>query len=158
MSTTEWEVSAEEVRALASHRTPAASPDPVYQRDLRAISDDDIDAWISEVSAVVDIRLRRRSRLATGNRARLVAAGKTVVKVGAAAYLVDAAAPTRAGVADNASYGQVLWTRYQSELEELAEALEEWIADGGDDDSGTAKSAGGAASFPEPKITDDMGW
>lgn len=153
-----WAVSAKEVRALAAQHAPQINADPDYGASLRSVGDEDITAWITEVSAVVDVKLRKRSKLAPANLVRVMAAGKTVVKVGAAAYLVDAAAPIRAGVGDNSSYGHVLWTRYQTELDDLVAAIDEWVNDGGGDEEGSPPRSGGAGSFQTPIFPDELTW
>ena len=159
-----WAVSAEEIRALAAQIAPVDS-DPIYgqqERRTRVISDDDIARWVDEVGAVVDVKLHARSRLSGKNRARVDKAAGSIVRVGAAAYLVDAAAPTRAGVNDNSSYGNVLWTRYRTELEELVEQVDDWIRHGGgsddDEDPAGQLNRGGAGHFQRPIFRDHRRW
>lgn len=154
----DWAVSAADIRALAAQLAPI-STDPVYggqATKTRVITDEDIDKWVGEVGAVVDVVLYRRDRLTEANKARIEKAAVTVIKNGSAAYLVDAAAPTRAGVNDNSSYGAVLWTRYQTSLDTLVAQLNGWLADGGGADQGV--SSGGAATFQETIFADDQEW
>lgn len=155
----EWGVTVAEVAALASHAdvTNATAADPEFgSANDRRVKTQDVSRWITDVEAVVDLKLRKRTALTADAQERLRAAGKAVVLNGAAAYLVDAAYPARTGVGDNSSYGNVLWTRYKTGLEELAELVDEWVSQGGDDNASTTLAI--SSSFPAARFTDDMKW
>lgn len=160
IDTTTWGVTAAAVAALASHADiePATASDPDFATaSTRQVSTQDVEAWIVDVSAIVDLKTRNRAALTEANQVRIAATAKAVVTNGAAAYLVDAAYPARAGIADNSSYGNVLWTRYKTGLQELEEEVNEW-AEQGDDTAAPAGPLQISHSFPAPRFTDDMRW
>lgn len=106
---------------------------------------------------MVDLRLRRRSKLTDPALVSRVERGaRTLTVVGAAATLVSAVYPTKAGVNEQASYSAELWARYNRELEALTDALDEWISEG-DTGIGPAQGSIGGA-FPEPAFPDGMTW
>lgn len=109
--------------------------------------------WIDRVAAQVGVTLHRLHRIDETKRVRFAPAVANVVELGAAAYLVDAAYPQRSGVNDQASYGDVLWTRHRQALTDLGDALEAWLDSPGDDDDhgGHGQAAGG---FPPAMFTD----
>lgn len=157
--TSAWGVTVAEVAALASHAdiTAGTTADPEFgAANDRRVKTQDVTRWIESVEATVDLKLRKRTALAADAQERLKAAAKTVVLNGAAAYLVDAAYPARAGVGDNSSYGNVLWNRYNTGLAELVELVEEWAAQGGDDNASSALPI--KSFFPSTRFTDDMKW
>lgn len=106
---------------------PAAEADVTPQFNQR-INRSDVELWISRVGAWVSTALHTRVRLTVAARDEIQLAMGTVIELGAAAYLVDAAYPQRAGVNDNASYGDVLWTRYRQALADLSAALTSRVA------------------------------
>lgn len=158
-----WGVTVKDVVALASQADVTLDPTQgtIVQTDddefarpniARRITVGDVTTWINDAAAVVDIALRRRSRLTTDIQGKIEAAGKSVIAVRAAAYLVDAAYPQRTGVQDQASYGQVLWNRYRQDLAALEAALEDWISTPAPDATGAVSAGGG--SFPPAVFTD----
>lgn len=156
-----WGVSVEDVLALAPHvrvvsesDTPQRDPQYGGAADTSTVTRTAVEEWITDVARAVDVRISRYRRITGENLARLHKAAATVTKVGAGAYLVDAAHPTRAGVGDNASYGNVLWTRYQDLLEELEKAAEDM--DGQPDDPGHGVYPQIRHTFPKTSFPDDL--
>lgn len=150
----QWGVSVQDVLALAPHVTvvPADSttpvPDPEYgvgtQRGIREVQ---VEGWVKDVASRVQAH-----RISLGVDVPEVQEGldtlaADAVKNGAAAYLVDAAFPARSGVNDQASYGQVLWARYQSALDAMA-AIADRVRPGGE--GGLQLPQGGAVGFFPP--------
>ncbi|MFT4471704.1 hypothetical protein ACMX2H_17525 [Arthrobacter sulfonylureivorans] len=128
--------------------------DPVYGGTTsRRITKSQVQQWITDVAAAVDLRLRRRSELPEELQGKLDAFAATVVRTGAGAYLSDAAFPAKSSVNDTGSYGSVLWTRYQAELTAAETALAEWLAPGGGAAAG--KPVG---TFPPSAFRDDVRW
>jgi len=157
----EWGVTVAEVAELASHselNNESASDPEFGNANDREVTTQDVERWIANVEATVDLKLRKRAALTPEAQARVLAAGKTVVLNGAAAYLVDAAYPARTGVGDNSSYGSVLWNRYKAGLEELKTEIDEWVEQGAGEDDTTGGSLGIGAFFPAPTFTDGMKW
>lgn len=155
-------VTAKRVHALVSHvsldESPVAEVDTVFgggglQRKVRVA---DVENWIEDVSAVVDLRLSKRSTLTEQAQSTLNHAAAAVIITGAAAYLVDAAFPANSSVNDSGAYGQVLWSRYRTDLEELAAELDKQLQDSDSLAGGTSARAGGY--FPPPTFTDVLGW
>lgn len=149
-------VRVEEVSALAPMVTLGAhvGTDPVYNEADRSITRADVEAWIQAVSARVDLRLANRSRITDAPRTRLLtAAAHDAVVNGAASYMVAAATPTRASLNDPGAYDAVLWSRYESALDEAAATLDGWIDElGGNDPSATVGHMSG--NFPPPMFLD----
>ncbi len=170
-STVAWGVSVADVVAVASQADVHLSVDGgAVVQDLasgndvwdgtaqpnmaRRVSLENVTTWIERVGAVVSTRLHRRSRLSEAARDEFEIAMGTVVEVGAAAYLVDAVYPQRAGVNDQGSYGHVLWTRYRQGLDDLEEALDSRLGDGDEDETPETAGARAAAAFPPVVFTD----
>ncbi|GAB3191761.1 hypothetical protein [Nesterenkonia suensis] len=165
-STVAWGVSVTDVVAVASQADVFLSVEggAVVSNDVfeageqpnmsRRVSLENVAGWIERVGAVVSTRLHRRSRLSPTARDEFETAMGTVVEVGAAAYLVDAAYPQRAGVNDQGSYGHVLWTRYRQGLDDLEEALSSRLNDGDEGETPDVAGDHAAAAFPPVVFTD----
>lgn len=155
-----WGVSVDEVLALAPHVVLASPPaegagtwaDPQAGKTTTA----QVEQWVTDVAAMVELRLHRRVKLTDPVMLGTITRGAhTITAVGAAATMVSAVYPTKAGINEQASYSAELWARYNRELDVLAEALDAWIEDG--DTGGATKGAIGG-SFPEPAFPDGMSW
>lgn len=154
-------VTVSHVHALVSHvqlsNASGAPADTVFGGGLqRSIRPADVRRWIEDVSAVVDVKLSRRSVLTDPAQSESMSkAAAAVVATGAAAYVVDAAFPANSSVNDSGSYGSVLWNRYRTDLQELADKLGELTAG----ISTTATTGGtGGGSFPAPAFPDAIRW
>lgn len=128
----EWGVSVETVAALAPHVSisadvvPEPSADPLYSnRGIRPIAVDAVEGWIEAVTARVTGRLYRLRELPAEHPARpgIEAEIADAINNGAAAYLVDAAFPAKAGPNENTSYGEVLRARSEAITLELMERV-----------------------------------
>lgn len=161
-------VSVEQVLALAPHVTlapstspsPAPTGDPVWA-ETRADAKPtiaDVERFINDVANTVDGRLLRRAYLTNVTIAASInQAAASIITVGAAATLISAAFPTKAGINDQASYSAELWARYQAELDALEEALDQALTDQKNPShGGTSSQIRG--TFREPTITDDLEW
>lgn len=153
------------VSALAPHigitetpNTPPTPPppaDPVYGKSapVRRITVSDVEGWILSVASRVEGRLYRLPLIPVSHPALagiLVSAADAVTN-GAAAYLVDTAFPSKASPNDQTSYGEVLWSRYESLLDDLEKRVARAIDDalpGGE--LGPGLSLGGG--FPPPRF------
>lgn len=161
-------VSVEQVLALAPHvtlapsttSTPPAPGDNVWteQRVDAKPAPEHVRQFIEDVARAVDGRLLRRAYLTNATIAGSInSAAQSIVIVGAAATLISAVYPTKAGINDQASYSAELWARYQADLDALAESLEQALADQDKPShGGTATQIRG--TFREPTITDDLVW
>lgn len=153
-ASTQWGVSVQDVLALAPHVTVITSatqqptPDPEYGVGTqRYITTQQVLGWIVDVASRVAAH-----RLALGIdvpevQGALDLLAADAVKNGSGAYLVDAAFPARSGINDQAAYGQVLWSRYQSALDSMT-ALADRLRPGGGD--GPILPQGGAVGFFPP--------
>ena len=132
-----------------------------------------VEEWLREVTGVVAIKLDGWERLSTdptavvlningapagpSDREQLIAAARTIVHNGAAAYLEAARHPERARPNDS-SYADVLWRRYELGLEQLAT----WLAGrlirpvAGDDEEQPLPVSGVLYDFPPPLIGDAL--
>lgn len=160
-----WGVTVDQVIAVASQAgvlsedaTPPTGPtNDVFQQGSAAaqlaqkVTRDQVLHWINQVGMWVSNTLHRRGRLAPSAKTEFEGAMSTAIEVGAAAYVVDAAYPQRAGAQDQASYGQVLWTRYRQALDDLKDALQDRLT-GPDDSARPAANAGDL--FPPARFTD----
>lgn len=157
-----WGVTVEEIGALTPHIT-------IYDQDVndpagdlrfgasqRRILRTEVEQWIADVSAMVDMRLFRRVSLPIETQARIASAAKAVVVNGVGSYLVAAAMPNKAGINENSSYSAELWRRYQLGLEELATTIDGWL-DAPVNPPGQARGEA-AAAFPPVRIGDIGGW
>lgn len=167
-STPAWYATPDEVIAVASQAavfgegdTPAGT-NPEFDRHRSnqevkglpgSITHDRVSSWIKSVAGWVSVALSRRRKLPLEVRTEFESAMKAAVEVGAAAYLVDAAYPQRAGNNDLASYGDVLWTRYRQLLADLKASLDDLVDEAAEDDAGVRIRPGG--SFP-PAIFGDQ--
>lgn len=155
-------VQPDDVLALTSHvkvTTGAAAPatDTVFGGGglTRGFTIADVERWIAQVSAIVDLKTRRRASLTDqAHRLALSTAARSVVAVGAAAYLVDAAFPANSSVNDSGAYGAVLWGRYKDELDGLVAMVEE--ATPAPVIVNTSGGIGGY--FPPPAFPDVLRW
>lgn len=160
-----WDTAVENVIALASQAdvqletTPEGDVEvtnPVFESRpniARRITRSQVEVWIERVASQTTVTLHRMTRLTEERRIVFAPAFANAVELGAAAYLVDAAYPQRAGVNDQASYGEVLWTRHRQAVADLAEALESHLAQPGDEDAAPRYHAG-AGGFPTAAFTD----
>lgn len=154
-----WGVTVEDVSALAPHVPIGEAPantDPVYGgRADRRITENEVEQWITDVSARADVALARRSQLNEADQSRIAAAVKGLVANGAAAYLVAAAFPAKAGLNDNTSYSAQLEARFNLGLAEYAAMIESLIEV---TISPEVKLPGISGFFPPPRIPDDLRW
>jgi hypothetical protein len=157
-----WGVTVEEIGALTPHIT-------IYDQDVtdpagdlrfgasqRRILRAEVEQWIADVSAMVDMRLFRRTSLPLEAQTRISAAAKAVVVNGVGSYLVAAAMPNKAGINENSSYSAELWRRYQLGLEELVGTIDGWLVSPVDPPGQSKGQA--AAAFPPVRIGDVGGW
>lgn len=117
-------VTVRHVRELASHiGRVSGTVDPDFGLPRAQITDEQIARWIDLVSDSVASRLVALSRYTsnTGLWAGVLGSARTAVTNGAAAYLVSAAFPGRAGVNDQSNYSAELDARFQREMEFLME-------------------------------------
>ncbi|GAA1812445.1 hypothetical protein [Nesterenkonia flava] len=161
-----WGVTVTDVVALASQADvhPDATGETIPVEDdvfggaqaqiNKRIKTSVVEKWILDAGNAVSIALMRRHRLGVDVLTEFESALPTVVKTHAAAILVDAAYPQRAGVQDNASYGNVLWQRYRVMLEDLKEALDDLIANPPTTEDPTPR-LGPAGGFPPPIFRDE---
>jgi hypothetical protein len=156
-----WGVTVEDVSALAPHVPIGEAPanvtaDPVYGgRADRRITADEVQQWITDVSARADVALARRSQLSAEDQSRISAAVKGLVANGAAAYLVAAAFPAKAGLNDNTSYSAQLEARFNLGLAEYAAMIESLIEVAV---SPEARMPGISGFFPPTRIPDNLNW
>ena len=168
MAAPDWGVSVEEVLALAPH-VSLAEDSPATVSGVWAESPVDakltrsnVEGFIRDVGRGVGMRLVRRSYLRNAEARQMIEdAVPAVVVTGAAATLISAVYPAKAGVNDQASYSAELWARYNTDLEALIKAVEDALVDQNDPDKGAdGKPVPGriSGSFREPVITDDIVW
>lgn len=121
-------VTVSDVRELAAHigRTGVAGDDPDFGSQRVRITDAQVARWIAYVADSVRSRIITLSRYSTntGRWAGVVGSARTAVVNGAAAYLVSAAYPARAGTNDQANYSAELTARYEREMTFLMELPE----------------------------------
>lgn len=160
-----WEGAVHNVIALASQADVAMETtsdggvqitNPVFESGpniTRKITRAQVEKWVQRVMGQTYATLHRMRRLSEETRKGFAPAFANAVELGAAAYLVDAAYPQRAGVNDQASYGDVLWTRHRQAVADLEEA----IAGAWKDESsgGGPTPAGGPAGGRRPPIFTD---
>lgn len=161
---TTWGVSVDDVSALAPHivitnaEAPptGGTPDPYNATTVRKLTNQQVQKFINDVTAMVDMRLHERARITNDVfNAKIAAAAKDIVANGAGSYLVAAAFPMKAGPNENTSYAAELWNRYKYGLEELEKAIADFIKDG-EDVTPIARASSIAAFFPPVRIRDDM--
>ena len=155
-----------DVLALAPNVSLGTDPDTddtatdLYRPADRVITNADVEKWIASVAARVDVRLVRRAALTTpAYVSALTSAAADAVANGAAAYLVGAAAPTRASLNDPGAYDGVLWARFESALTDAAAALDAWLApaaDGGTGAGATPPSGRAGWAGPKPLFPDGL--
>jgi hypothetical protein len=157
-----WGVTVEEIGALTPHITIYAqdvndlSGDLRFGASQRRILASEVEQWITDVSAMVDMRLYRRASLPLDGQTRIASAAKAVVVNGVGSYLVAAAMPNKAGINENSSYSAELWRRYQLGLEELGTTIDGWL-DAPVVAPGQIRGEA-AAAFPPVRIGDVGGW
>jgi hypothetical protein len=157
-----WGVTVEEIGALTPHITIYAQDvnDPAgdlrFGASQRRITRAEVERWIADVSAMVDMRLYRRTELAQEAQDRIASAAKAIVVNGVGSYLVAAAMPNKAGINENSSYSAELWRRYQLGLEELVTSIDGWLDKPVAPEGSTRGQA--AAAFPPVRIGDIGGW
>lgn len=158
-----WGVTVEEIGALTPHITIYAQDinDPAgdlrFGASQRRILRSEVEQWITDVSAMVDMRLFRRTSLPLDAQTRIAGAAKAIVVNGVGSYLVAAAMPNKAGINENSSYSAELWRRYQLGLEELVTTIDGWL-DVPPPPEGSGPRGQAAAAFPPVRIGDVGGW
>lgn len=164
-STSAWGVTVANVVALASQAhvdlKQDTNGDVVVTNEVfettpklaQKITQAQVQLWIDRVTAQVVVTLHRLDRVPDDKRETFKPAVANVVELGAAAYLVDAAYPQRAQVNDQASYGDVLWTRHRQALADLDAALEAWITR--PVDPHPDRYGRGVGGFPPAMFTDE---
>lgn len=110
-------VTVADVRELATHvgvNTTATDPD--FGADTATITDAKITHWVRSVAdgvaAYISVLARHQSN--TGRWVAVTGAARTAVLNGAAAYLVSAAHPMKAGLNRSESYSAELWERHNA--------------------------------------------
>lgn len=118
-------VTAADVRELAAHisRGAPTTHDPDFGPNRPQITDAQVDRWIHYVADSVRSRIVALTRYSahTTRWAGILGSARTAVVNGAAAYLVSAAFPGRAGTNEQANYSAELTARYEREMTFLLE-------------------------------------
>lgn len=162
-------VSVKQVLALTPHVTLSKAPDSPAPAppgedvwgsskvDARPTTED-VESFITDVTNGVGMRLLRLAYLTNPTVAEtLRASANSVIVVGAAATLISAVYPTKAGLNDQSSYSAELWARYNIELDKTQAALEQALKDQFNPNTGgTASQIRG--TFRDATITDDLVW
>ena len=157
-----WGVVAKDVLGMAPHVVLAAPPagDAGIWATNQAgkTTKEQVEKWITDIASMVDLRLRKRSKLTDSALVTRVERGAhSITVVGATATLISAVYPTMAGVNSQTSYSAELWARYNREIDALADAIDEWIAEGDTSDTGGGISQGTiSGNFPAPAFPDGM--
>lgn len=163
---TVWGVSVDDVSALAPHIVITETPDepvvvgpgdPYNKPSVRKVTRSQVEAFIEDIRAQVDLRLYRYDRVTdVAFKARVDALAKDVITNGAAWYLVAAAFPVKAGVNENTNYSAELKARFKEGLDSLVTALDGFIKAG--DGVIVAPVAAGRIQgfFHAPIFSDDM--
>lgn len=162
-------VSVEQVLMLTPHvsvldttssTVPAPPRNDVWkeQKTGTTPSKEDIQQFIKDVSNAVRMRLIRIAYITNEAVVTTLASNaNSIIVVGAAATLVSAVYPAKAGINEQTSYSQELWARYNLELDALQTAMEQALKDQ------NSSSTGGTSSkirgtFRDAVITDDLVW
>jgi hypothetical protein len=164
---TTWGVSVEDVSALAPHiviaNDPGPAPDPAPLGDpynkttIRKVTRSQVEAFIADITAAVDLRLHLRSRvLDQSYLARLDALAQDTITNGAAWYLVAAAFPVKAGTNENTNYSAELKARYKESLDALDASLVAFIKVGVGVEPLSSVPASIRPNFHAPIFPDDM--
>ncbi|ASX98684.1 hypothetical protein SEA_COLUCCI_13 [Arthrobacter phage Colucci] len=166
---TTWGVSVADIAALAPHIVITESeadpapvppgPDPFATNGatVRKLTTNQVNGFINDITAMVDMRIHERARIADPVfSAKIAAAAKDVVKNGAGSYLVAAAFPIKAGPNENTSYAAELWNRYKLGLEELEKAIASFIKDGVGLTPVEESPSRITSFFPPVRFADDM--
>jgi len=161
-------VSVSRVLGLAPHVRLAAEPTQTEgtppdtwgpRAEDATVTNETVEAFIADVTGVVDGRLLRRHYIKT--EAVLTSIENTargIITVGAAATLISAVFPAKAGINDQTSYSAELWARFNTDLDALAEAVDQALKDQDDPKTGGSSVGSIRGTFREASITDDMQW
>lgn len=165
---TTWGATVDEVSALVPHiglitssTVPEEPVDDVFGETAEGkVSREQVQQWIEDIAARIEIRLTKLGRIIPETSARtvLTRACHDLTVTGAAAYLVAAAFPAGASVNPGSSY-ELLWGRYESGLDDLAAQLDMIVAEGDSTVVLPRVVRGGAvSSFPAPLFVDGLRW
>lgn len=113
--------------------------------------------YLTDVSGRVTARLVDYEKLTEEQKATVDLAARDLVHNGAASYAQSARYPEQAGRSRD-GLAAVLWARFESGLDDLAELVADMVGDtnaGEGDTTGTATGAG-AWTGPDPYFTDSM--
>lgn len=167
---TTWGATVDEVSAVAPHiglitssTEPAGPVDDVFGESTTGkITRAQVQSWIEDIAARIELRLSKLSRIVVDSPARsvLTRACHDLTVTGAASYLVAAAFPSNAGINGDSSYAGLLWARFESGLDDLAAQLDAIIDDG---DTAVVlpkvvRSGMAVGNFPAPLFTDGQRW
>lgn len=131
---------------------PEASIPETRGAGQRAVIESDVEAWITQLTATAQVTLDDWQRLPEARRVKVQEVARTLIANAAASYLEAARAPERSGPATT-TYAEVLWTRWTTGLESLAEQVRKWL-----DDQPETSLSKPAARFPAPVIIDRPRW
>lgn len=162
-----WGVSVDDVSALAPHIVIADDPaepavvgpgDPYNKPTIRKVTRAQVEAFIADISAQVDLRLYRLGKIAdTAFLERVKAMAQDVITNGAAWYLVAAAFPVKAGPNENTNYSAELKARFKEGLDALVATVDAFIKAGDGLVAPADAIAGGIRGFfHAPIFSDDM--
>lgn len=158
-ATTYYGVTVADVRNLATHLSPdPALLDPDFRPTRGQITDEMVLHWISLVTDSVATRaaMLRRFEADTDRWAVITGAARTAVTNGAAAYLVAAAFPAKAGTNEQNSYSGELWRRYEAELGLLMDLGRSFDSD--DTAGGVSTGISPVATANRPSVRDGSGF
>jgi hypothetical protein len=165
---TTWGATVDEVSAFVPHiglttssTVPEEPVDDVFgETPDGKVSREQVQKWIEDVAARIEIRLIKFGRIIpeTSVRTVLTRACHDLTVTGAAAYLVAAAFPAGASVNPGSSY-EILWGRFEAGLDDLALQLDAIVTEG---DSTVVLPrivrGGAASSFPSQLFADGQRW
>lgn len=165
-------VSVEQVLALAPHvtldtETPAPAPtNGVWAKNPsedRKTTAENVQQFIEDVANQAEGRLLRRLYIKDPEAREIVeASARGIIAVGAAATLISAVFPAKAGINDQTSYSAELWARFNTQLDRLVEDVNTLLEDQKNPETGgeaPAPISGLIGSmFRESAIKDEPKW
>lgn len=138
--------------AMVKALLPDATIPDAQPAGVKGVTISQVQRWLTERSAAVEDAIDGWTTLDGDKQERITTRACAVTVTGAASITQAARFPEKQG-GSTASYADVLWARYETELEELAQRVAAWLAD-----VAAVSTGGPAGSFPDPVILDGMRW
>lgn len=129
-----------------------SASNPRYQGTGRTVSRDDVEAFIRQVATRVKARLWRFAQTPEQFRENITVMAGDLVANGAASYVQAAVFPAASSPNDGSAYSNVLWSRFQTDMEKLEKTVDDTVGENPGLGAGPAAWSAPAPFFPDGMV------